>query len=326
MKSAVARSLCPPIIRATAVKYFTGIVLSAEEPALKKCVGRGWRAYSRHPARPEIQTVFSGSPREILIEAARSSTAQRALSLIQTCHELIDGAPNLVGGSLAILPEDLRERSRLYPAPLMQPSYRLQTAGFPAACRLAAKASRKRNYEYAIALYHVSKFLHANHPMDLHELEDTKQQRSAVPHDQVRFAYSIISAYAVVEQLGLALHGPAFNDGKWIQEKRADLESRLKKARFNLSEPFCWLIRGGRTRIEISRKAKPLRKAEWAWGTVRDVEVDVVDAIAYLRWLRSQIAAHDVKHLARLLSVYEVASAQDLARRCIMTSLGCEDS
>jgi hypothetical protein len=57
---------------------------------------------------------------------------------------------------------------------------------------------------------------------------------------------------------------------------------------------------------------------------VRDEDVAVVDAIADLRWLRSAVAAHDVKDLASLLSIYDVANAQYMARRSILASLGLE--
>jgi hypothetical protein len=197
-------------------------------------------------------------------------------------------------------------------------------SGFPAACRLAAKASKKRSHCYAISLYHVSQLLHANHPMDLHPDLSSKDIRSTEPHDHVRFGYSLIAAYAVLEQLGLALHGEAFSNGKWISAKRSDLEARLTRAGIDLKKPVIWHLRSGRTILERRRKTQPLKKASWSGGRVRDEEVEVVDAIADLRWLRSGVAAHDVKELARLLSVFDVLNAQLLARRCILACLDSE--
>ena len=56
-------------------------------------------------------------------------------------------------------------------------------------------------------------------------------------------------------------------------------------------------------------------------GPVRDFEAEVVDAIADVRWLRSAVSAHDIKVLASLISINDVANAQFLARRCILACL-----
>jgi hypothetical protein len=170
-------------------------------------------------------------------------------------------------------------------------------------------------------LYQLSQSIHFNHPMDLHAELTSKETRSPIPQDHVRFAYSVISAYAVLEQLGLSLQGEAFKDGKWIIEKRSELEGRLNAVGLDLRQPAIWSLRGGRTSLERRRKTQAIGKAKWAYGSVRDEEVAIVDAIADLRWLRSGVAAHDVKDLARLLSVFDVANAQWLARRCLLACL-----
>ena len=300
-------------------RYFTGLIPSEGESCLKECKGRGWKAYES-TARAEIGKHHSGSLTEIVIEASNSNTAQKALNLIHTVHDMLTGGP-VFDVSPRVFPADPDEHKQLYPDPVFDQPYSLQTSGFPRACRLAAIASTKRAYTYALSLYQVSQSIHANHPMDLEHYLLPNQHRSQLPHDHVRFAYSIVTAYAVLEQLGLALNGPAFEYGKWIPEKRADLEQRLTRAGFNLAESALWHLRGGRTRLEMRRKTQALRRADWASGRVRDEEVAVVDAIADLRSLRSGIAAHDVKDLACLLSVYDVANAQYLARRSILTCL-----
>jgi hypothetical protein len=304
-------------------RYFTGIVPSRDEPRLRSCCGRGWRAFTC-PASDETRKSFAGSPTEIVIEASNASNAQRALSLIQTAHELLEGAPNSFGISLKVIPVDPLERKQLYPNPLFDRESRISMGGFPEACRLAAKASMKRAYMYAFALYHVSQSLHANHPMDLEYTLRPDQRRSPLPHDHVRFAYSIVTAYAVLEQLGLALHEQIFANGRWIPEKKKDLEARLTRAGINLSKPGYWLLRGGRTRLELRRRLQGIKKAKWSGGKVRDVEIEVVDAVADLRWVRSRVAAHDVKDMASQISIFDVANAQYLARRCILACLGLE--
>jgi hypothetical protein len=56
---------------------------------------------------------------------------------------------------------------------------------------------------------------------------------------------------------------------------------------------------------------------------VRDVDVALVDAIAHASWLRSSVAAHGGKHtLVRVLSAYDVANVQQVARHLLLGSLG----
>ena len=56
---------------------------------------------------------------------------------------------------------------------------------------------------------------------------------------------------------------------------------------------------------------------------MRDVFVEVVDAIAHVSWLRSRVAAHRMdESLVKVLSQYEVANAQFLARRLLLEKMG----
>jgi hypothetical protein len=272
----------------------------------------------------ELRSCFGNPVREIVIKAASADAAQNALNLIKTAHGLLENAPDMTGGDYRVIPCDPSEREEMYRCSVPIWPSSIQTYGFPDACKLAARASRKRAHSYALSLYHVSQTLHANHPMDLNDDLRSSEFRSAACHDHVRFGYSLIAAYAVLEQLGLALTGEAFKQGNWIPEKRTELERRLTRVGIDLSKPAIWHLRGGRTTLERRRKTQPLKKARWARGRVRDEEVEIVDAIAELRWLRSGVAAHDVKGSARFLSVFDVVNAQDLARRCILACLGCE--
>lgn len=57
---------------------------------------------------------------------------------------------------------------------------------------------------------------------------------------------------------------------------------------------------------------------------MRDGQMHVSDGIAYASFLRSSIAAHGSgeKNYLRVLSVYDVANVQFLARRLLLESLG----
>jgi len=92
-------------------------------------------------------------------------------------------------------------------------------------------------------------------PMDLDPREFPYEHRTRIPDDHVRFAYSIVTAYAVLEQLGLALQGQAFHDGKWISAKKVELEKRLQKAGIDLNKLEVWLLRA--ERLESNGRATP---------------------------------------------------------------------
>lgn len=250
-------------------RYYTGLIPISGERLTGILPGRGWKVYTSK-ARQEVRKHSSTKPgptQEIVIEAHNAPTAQKALNLIRTADQLLEAAPETFGYRFKVIPADSGEHKRLYPSPLDDPSYSwINKAGFPEACSLAAKASRKRSYVYAFALFHLSQSLHSNHPMDLEPRLFPYEHRSPIPDDHVRFAYSIVTAYAILEQLGLALHGQAFENRKWIPTKKADLEKRLQKVGINYHKPIGWLLRDGKTRIERSRNAPTAKRAEWAWG------------------------------------------------------------
>ncbi len=247
--------------------------------------------------------------------------AQAVLTLILDSWTLLNGIlPS--ADNLTVIPADDEEQHQLDSNSPFNSRETWSASGFPLSCLIAQRASMKRRLVYAVALCRQSFALHANDLMDLTPGEFPYQHRSMNPRDHVRFAYAIVTAYAVLEQLGLSLHGECFRSGKWIKEKRQELESRLRQAGINMSEPLLWTLRGGRTRLEAKRPPTVVRKCAWSRGQVRDCEVDFVDAIADLRWFRSRVAAHDIDSFASVLSVHDVANAQGLARRVILESMG----
>lgn len=256
-------------------------------------------------------------PREIVIYARSFNRAQAALSLILDAFTVLE-CLNSWSDEFYAIPADLVERARHLPDPRMI-TRSMVTANLWNSCAVAAAASRKRRWAYALALYRLSTTIHANEPMDLDPSEFPYEQRSANLRDQVRFAYAIVTAYAVVETLGFALHQEAFQDGAWIPEKRREIEQRLTASGVDLKDTLIWQIRGPRTKLENSRKIPSVSLAPWSRHPVRDLEIDPVEAIAYLRWLRARASAHDVTRLAYLLSIDDVANAQFLARRLILS-------
>src|ERR1041385_3234396 len=298
--------------------YRTGLFPFKHEIGRDPIKGAGWSATTRLGYMGE-HSIPHRSP-EIVILAKNWERAQAALSLMLDSTSLIDGVLSYAD-DFCVRPENPEEATLVKGMFPLARDALIQTGGLYRAAKIAARASKNKQLAYAISLFRLSAHLHANHPMDLEPGLFPYRQRSLNHRDHTRFAYAIITAYAVIEQLGLALNGEAFKNGQWIPAKRADLEQRLIKAGVDLSDRALWQIRGGKSRLENKRPPKVQALCKWSKHPIRDCEVDIVDALADPRWLRSGVGAHNVKDLADRLSVHEVANAQYLARRLLLARL-----
>ena len=302
-------------------RYWTGLLsLEGEDCPSAPIKGKAW-AVRFDQVNKHYRQKYQG--RELVIEARKRATAQRALDLIWVLHQAWTGHPAgwpdpIVRGA----DEGATEREQAG-----WPFLFHATADYPEACKLAARASRRRDWTYAAALLGQSMRLHVNHPMDLEPAMFPFDQRSPLPTDHVRFAYAIVLAYAVIEQLGLDVRAsanrPSMVKGKWNPEVLSELEGRLESAHVHTTEPVVWLVRGGKTRLEAKRPPQSLGRQPWSCGNVRDCEVAMVDAIADVSWLRSCVASHRMTELTGLLSVHDVANSQFLAQRLLLDVLGC---
>lgn len=302
-------------------RYFTGLILQRNEGLQQPLRGRGWSISIAPKLDDDIRRSSAFNLNEIVIHAKTAERAQAALTLILDSWTVLNGVPP-AADDLEVIPADCEERKKWESDGSFRPQQTWSTSGFPLSCLIAQRASMKRKLAYAIALCRQSIALHANEPVDLHPGEFPYRHRSLNPRDHIRFAYAIVTAYAALEQLGLSLHDECFLNGSWIKEKRDDLERRLTQAGINLNDTVYWTLRGGKTKLEAKRPPTIVRKCAWAYGQIRDCEVDFVDAIADLRWFRSRVAAHDVDSLASVLSVHDVSNAQKLVRRAVLESMG----
>ncbi len=315
----------------TPSRFWTGLVPLDSEAKQAEQRGAGWRTVLA-PAPPPWQLENSGRfvRRGIFIEATSATSAQKALDLVWAAYS---------GWNDGYLPLDdypeLTETDNKGKSPLFRgddPSMSVERWGFSGsgiggAVRLAATVSRRREFTNALYALVLSQGLACIHQMSL----DPSHWRhgpavSPYPRDHFRFAYAIIAAYSTLEHLGLGVqastHNPSRPQGKWNPVVRTDLERRLVAKGVNLQETALWTIRGTPRRMDRQRPTAPIRRAEWAWGRIRDEEVAVVDAIADLSWLRSRVASHKLGPEAPTLTGYDVANAQYLARRLLLESVG----
>jgi hypothetical protein len=286
------------------------------------------------PTRNSVVTIRlngrSHRPRQVLIRAKDEKTAQRALNLIL-------GALNVVVGEHFFATFSGPATPRLYPAAHSKsgefrfddcPPSVASTGNVPLACMIAARTSLSLQHIYALAKLSLSIETYSVSTMELDPTHRDNLPKSAFPEEHVRMAFAITAAYGCIEELGLQIKSDQYNpsklkDGTWNPVVRTDVENRLRKARININEPCAWNVRGGRTKIETKKPPKIVRPAPWAGWRVRDGDMEVVDALDVSSFLRSQISAHRIKkRLLRVLSVYDVANVQFLARRLFLESLG----
>jgi hypothetical protein len=310
--------------------YHTRLYSSSESgDDYKRWNGAGWTASFEN--KDDLPTSRYPSDRELLIEAKSVNTAQKALNLILAACHLYRESAFAISNDMFVYPEDVDTRTDnlQYDTALT----RLCLEGIPFACEIAAKASRCYDLVHAIELYRLSRMIHYNYTDDLSPDKYPHEHRSKQPRDHLRFAYAILAAYATIEQLNVqvtlkkesTIRGQLTSllpDRSWNPPVLRDLQERLLNRNVGPNSTIMWLVRGRKTKIEISESSRDCGKYSWATGYIRDKKILVVDAINYSRWIRSNISAHRINERVATLSVYDVANVQNLSRMLILHALG----
>lgn len=306
--------------------YHTGFVDQADyfarypSPPFK---GKAWHIDFEEYTRNKYQQ----NQQEIIIYASNRQSAQKVLNLITSSLELYGGQPISPFGDIDLFAYNDEEIKKLDEEELAELRFKsFSTSGIPAACLIAAKASYRKKYVYAIAKYNFSVSLYSQFGVELEPWSAPHLPVSVHPEDHIAFSHAIISAYSVLEELGLEIRAsskkPSMIDGKWNPVVKKDLEQRLQKAGVDLSDKLLWTLRGPRRKIEKKRQIPIFEKMRWSAGPVRDSTVEIVDAIAYTSWLRSFVASHKVKEITEVISPYDVINTQHLARRLLLEPFG----
>lgn len=268
--------------------------------------------------------------KEVVVRSDHEVKAQRAADLIHAGRLLLEGSSCL---------------SHVWPsehAPVYQGTKTLATVGesdfvkhklvltrdIPLACLIACRASFRLQAVYALAKLRLSFDTYSVPFVELDPHHSENIPKSPFPEDHVVLAFAILTAWSCIEELGFDIRASGkkpskLPDGSWNPEVKLELEERLRKGHINLRERFHWNLRGSRTRIEKKKTPIFVEMAPWAKYHVRDGSMEVIDAIHYVNFLRSWVSAHRTdKRLVRVLSVYDVANAQFLARRLLLEKMG----
>jgi len=283
----------------------------------------------QHGGEIDPRTRKRFGPREVVIEARDETAAARFNLLINFSLDLLRGdqiyspIAEDIGldlwdeNDIGAIPKDTSGHYRRF----------FNEPNIPRACKIALRVTSRRAYEYALSKWKLSHRVVSVPVIDFDPSQSERMPKSPYAFDHVRYAYAIIMCYSVLEELGLEVRAskeqPSTIKGEWNPAVKDELMKRLKSARVNVTEKFDWMIRGQRTKLEKEHPARVVSPAPWAQWDVRDAVVELVDAIAHVSWLRSKISSHRMKHdLVRLLSIYDVANAQFLARRLLLETLG----
>ncbi len=304
--------------------YRTGLIVLYSDRRYPRspCKGKNWEAKLQ---KAKKDRRIEG--KEIIIFTKFRETAQRAINLIIGCLNLWDGFARISAGEFEFLAHREDEIESL---PLHKKIKFLHCIAIPdlqISCLIAAKASYRLKFIYAISKYNFSITNCSIPHVDLEPLMSDYISPSPYPDDQVRLCHAIIAAYSVLEELGLEIRAsqekPSMVNGKWNPEVKKNIEERLEKAGINLKETLLWTVRGPKRKIELRRPPIILSKAHWSSGImVRDGDIEIVDAINYASWLRSFVASHKIKEITQVISPYDVINVQHLARRLLLETLG----
>jgi hypothetical protein len=271
--------------------------------------------------------------KEAIIQTSSIENAIKVLELISASLTLLK-AELYEADRTSILPFSLEDRK------LMSQEFMLKEemianqthaiSQVSLACQIACKASFRRAYYNALLKYQLGNYLCSIAPIELDPSHSLYYKLSPFHSDYVKFAYAIILFYSVIEELGFGIRAsekkPSFINGEWNPTVRKDLEARLKNSGINTEEIFDWNLRSTPTKIERNLrengKLKPVKKSSWARSSVRDSEIELVDAILLVSNLRSAISSHKFSKFVESLSIYDVSNANFLAMRLLRERLG----
>jgi hypothetical protein len=306
----------------TCRKFTTGLVLlekyTDELPPVKS------KAWTAHFVKNRSLRTRNTNPEnyEVVLESLSREQAQIALQLIISCIHLVLDEPMVMGWMKQEVVEFGKEQQFGNGTDLSADINRAGTpccGGILQAVMLAAKFAQRKDYRYGVALYHQSCFCHQNDRYQILNKLPVNQVRSDDFFDQVRFAYAIIAAYAVIEQLQLDINASqkkgAMNGEVWNVKVYDCLVLRLERAGIDRDQKIEWYRRTKVLAAQQKRLATSDEIVPWVKPNVKDRMVLVTDAIRECSNLRSEVSSHRLRNeRTAKLSVYDVANAQNLAR------------
>lgn len=289
-------------------------------------------SYTQYTGGIELKNVRENEiPQyELIIESESEEHAEDLLSIIHGGMLLAYPEPSLTSNFTFITEIHVVHEERYLGEPFRNYFKRLENLGF--GCRFANATIDDKQEIYALEKYKISLELFCFTPHSAHPRYGQVFNHYDVQHQShARSAFAIISAFSVIEELGLEIRSsfknPRFIDsdkGTWNEKVLQDIQQRLEKSGISNELTFDWIFRGSPTRIE--NEVKPFFGFDSQWvvygDEVRDQTLTFPEAIHNASYLRNFIAAHKFNELTQFISPYDVFNIQGLARQLILRKLG----
>lgn len=185
------------------------------------------------------------------------------------------------------------------------------------ACIMASKAFDECYKENAIFKFQLAREICDLHPMDLHP--NFNVILSPFPYDHLKYAYAIVIAYSILEELGLEIRtsnqSSTIDDGKkWNPIVHENLRKRLVEKNIDPKLELPWIVREKIIR-PYKKNIDTTKVCEWSNGEeIRDFYINIMDAILELSYIRSKISSHGVGERVSELNICDVENAYCLVR------------
>lgn len=212
--------------------------------------------------------------KEVMIWANSEVIAQRAADLCDAGRLLVAGSnalSNIYPGEHPPIQQADRESGPKFDSDELESGRcrTVMTSNIPLACQIAARASRRLQYAYALAKLRLSFETVSLPSVELDPSHSANVPKSPFPEDHVRLAFAIVTAWSCIEELGFEIRASSnkpskLPNGSWNPIVRHELETRLRRGHINLKESFYWNLRGPKTRIENKRTPTITQQAPWA--------------------------------------------------------------
>lgn len=267
---------------------------------------------------------------ELLVEAQNEQIVEDFMSVLQGGMLLAFPDTFTIKKFVFIVEYDERKNNSYKEKPYFNYLRRFENIAF--GCLIAEKTINDNNLVYAIEKYKTSIDLTSFHPYSADPRYGQVFDNYYLKRDyHTKAAFAIITAFAVIEELGLEIRSsqknPRFlnkDTGEWNSEVLSDIQQRLNKNNISNEITYDWVYRGTPTRIEQTIKPYFGFDSEWTkYGeAVRDKTLTIPEAIHNASYLRNFIAAHKFTDLTQYISPYDVFNVQMLARKLILIKLG----
>ena len=213
--------------------YFTGLVTTLHDLRGRPRVVVGTGRTVAFQETAATKTIHQG--REVVITAPSRIAAQRALHLIRAGLFVLRGEPMIVDADEQLVAWNRHEPEVEDRDVFDATRGSIAINGIPNACLLAARASRRRRWQYAITKYRFSARLCSAFRVDLEPFRSDHLPLSPFVDDHIVFSHAIVAAYSAIEDLGLQIKASStmpsrLPSGGWNPPVREDLEKRLRAA------------------------------------------------------------------------------------------------